>query len=152
MKPPSNFKRPKESDLEPPSLSLELEWIHGYQSSKASDNLRFLKDGSVGYFAAGCTVVYDPVSHTQKIFNKHHDDVTAIGFSPDRAYIATGENGKRPTVFIVDSVSLTLKKELKGNSITNSVISVQYTPSGNFLGVLAGNDDHHVAIYDTKTW
>lgn len=29
---------------------------------------------------------------------------------------------------------------------------MEYSPSGNLLGVLAGNEDHTCAIYETTTW
>lgn len=82
----------------------------------------------------------------------HHDDVTAIAFDPDRQHIATGENGRRPSTFIVDSATMQVKKELKHSDTQKTVIQVQYSPSGKVLGVLAGDDDHKIVVYDTQTW
>ena len=113
MRAPTGHKRPGRDAGDAPDVNIELEWVHGYRGSKGRDNLRYLNDGCVGYYAAGCTVVYDPVNHTQRIFNLHHDDVTAIAFDPDRQHIATGENGRRPSTFIVDSKTMHVKKELK---------------------------------------
>lgn len=82
----------------------------------------------------------------------HHDDVTSIDYAPDRVHVATGEMGKRPSCFVLDTTTMQVKKELKGNGITNSILSVQYSPSGNRLGIVAGDQEHTIAVYDTKTW
>ena len=65
-----------------------------------------MQDGSLLYYAAGVTVSYNPATHKQRHFNKHHDDVTAIAFSPDGKYVATGEMGKRPSVFVIDTSTM----------------------------------------------
>jgi echinoderm microtubule-associated protein-like 1/2 len=65
-----------------------------------------MQDGSLLYYAAGVTVSYNPTTHKQRHFNKHHDDVTAIAFSPDGKYVATGEMGKRPSVFVIDTSTM----------------------------------------------
>lgn len=78
--------------------------------------------------------------------------MTSIAFAPDNVHVATGEQGKRPSCFIIDSTNMQVKKELKGNGITNSILSVQYSPSGNFLGIVGGDQEHTIAIYNTQTW
>jgi WD40 repeat protein len=79
--------------------------------------------------------------------------VTAIAYHPTNGTdFASGELGKRPTCFIIDSTTMTKKKELKGNGIANSILAVEYSPSGNFLGILAGDQDHTCAIYETTNW
>lgn len=45
-----------------------------------------------------------------------------------------------------------VKKELKGNGITNSILQVAYSPSGNRLGMVAGDQEHTIAIYNTADW
>jgi microtubule-associated protein-like 1/2 len=62
---------------------LELEWVHGYRAKDCKNNIGFLLDGTIAYNAAGLGVVYEETTHTQKHFNQHIDDVTAIAFSPD---------------------------------------------------------------------
>jgi WD40 repeat protein len=62
-------------------------------------------------------VVYDPKTHTQRFFDKHTDDIKTIAFSPDRKYIASGENGKKPVVYVIDSTTLEVKHSFTGHGI-----------------------------------
>lgn len=41
---------------------------------------------------------------------------------------------------------------MRGNGISNSIIGIEYSPSGKLLAVLAGNEDHTCAIYETEKW
>lgn len=38
---------------------MELEWVHGYRSRDAKNNLTYLLDGSVAYHAAGLGICLD---------------------------------------------------------------------------------------------
>ena len=79
----------------------------------------------------------------------HNDDVTAIAYHPNNVQFATGELGKKPTCFIIDSSTMTVVKQLTGNGITEGILCVGYSPSGKRLGIVSGNTDHCIAIYDT---
>ena len=93
---------------------MDLEWVHGYRSRDAKNNLTYLCDGSVAYHAAGLGICLDVGEYKQRFFNMHTDDVTAIAFSPDKRTIATGELGRRPVIYIYDGVSMTMKHKLSG--------------------------------------
>lgn len=105
----------------------------------------------MAYFAAGLGVVYDQKAHTQRFFDTHEDDVTAIAFSPDGKHVVSGENGKRPRVYIWDSVTMEKKFELKDKIITGNIQSLSYSPSGKIVGVVDMSDDHNIALFDTAT-
>jgi microtubule-associated protein-like 6 len=83
-----------------------MDWVHGYKGYKARNNVRFLRDGSIAYHVAGLGIVLDPETHTQRHFDKHSEEVTAIAFAPDRRTVATGEIGKRPKIFVWDGISM----------------------------------------------
>lgn len=117
IKPPSNFKRAAKDATLAPDLRIELEWVHGYRGSNSRNNLQYVADNQMVYFAAGVCVKYDPVSHTQSHFSEHHDDVTVISYHSNKRWFATGENGKKPSVFVVDSTTMQKVVELKGNGI-----------------------------------
>lgn len=73
--------------------------------------MRFLLDGSIAYHIAGLGVVFDPATRTQRHFDKHSEEVTAIAFAPDRRTVATGELGKRPKIFVWDAISMQVVHE-----------------------------------------
>lgn len=85
---------------------MDLEWVHGYRCKDSKNNIGVLIDGSICYNAAALGVVYNPVEHTQRFFNLHIDDVTAIAFSSDRRTIATGEIGPKPSIYLWDSETM----------------------------------------------
>lgn len=88
---------------------MELEWVHGYRCRDSRNNIGFLIDGSIAYHAAALGIVYNPSEHSQRFFNMHIDDVTAIAFSPDKRTIATGEIGPKPMICIWDGITMQLK-------------------------------------------
>lgn len=64
MKPPTSYTKSSSKDGTAPAIDLKLEWVHGYRGSNTRNNLQFMNNGSVAYFAAGLGVVYDPNTHT----------------------------------------------------------------------------------------
>jgi len=153
MKPPSDApKRPRKSDTEAPEVTLELEWVHGYRGYDSRNNMQVMENGSIAYYVAGVVCTYDPVKHAQKHFIKHSDDVTSIAFSPDRNHICTGELGKKPVAYVVDTRTMEQVAELKGNGIKESISCVTYSGSGKLIAVVAGSSDHDIAIYNTSDY
>lgn len=134
-----------------PSVELELEWVHGYKGDCAKNNLQFLADGQLAYYVAAVGVVYNPETHTQRFFQEHTDDVTAMDFHPDRTTVATGENGKKPKAYIWDTQTCKQIHMLVGHGIMNTIVAMAFSPTGKHLAIVAGNDDHNVAVYDTAS-
>lgn len=65
--------------------------------------MRYLFDGSICYHVAGLAVIQDPALRTQRHFDKHADDITAIAFGPNKKIVATGETGRSPSIFVWDA-------------------------------------------------
>jgi len=78
--------------------------------------------------------------------------VTSIAFSPDRKYTCTGELGKKPVAYVVDTETMEQVTELKGNGIKESISAITYSGSGKLIAVVAGSSDHDIAIYNTSDW
>lgn len=106
MKEPSTFRKAPKNIDQAPNIKLDLEWVHGYRAKDSKNNIAYLADGNIAYNAAGLGVVYNPKEHSQKFFDKHIDDVTAIAFSSDRRLIATGEIGPKPSIYVWDGVTM----------------------------------------------
>jgi len=64
IKAPSDFRKPMKNHNQAPPVKIELEWVHGYRGSNGRNNLKYMKNGSLTYYAAGVGVTYDPVVHT----------------------------------------------------------------------------------------
>lgn len=147
---PSTWKKPPVNQTKPPGISLQLEWIHGYRARDSRNNIGVALDGSIVYQAAAVGVCYDPATHTQRHFQKHTDDVTAIAFSPDRTLVATGEVGPAPKILIWDAVTMQLKTTVK-HKLTKGIQSLAFSPSGKTLAAVAIDVDHTVAAISAET-
>jgi len=108
-----------------------------------------MNDGCLAYYIAAVGVVYDPELHTQKFFQKHTDDITSMDFHPDKQLVVTCENGKRPKTYIWDTQTCQEVHCLSGHGITETAIACAFSKSGKNVVIVAGNDTHNVAVYDT---
>lgn len=109
--------------------------------------MRFLLDGSVGYHVAGLGVVFDAASHTQRHFDKHSEEVTAIAFASDRRTVATGDLGRRPKVLVWDALSMQVAHEFQGQ-LQQGVKSLAFSPSGRLLAAVDSSEDSRVAVFN----
>jgi microtubule-associated protein-like 6 len=151
IKAPADYKRaPKGANLAP-NIELQLDWVHGYKGDNAKNNLQYMADQTLAYYIAGVGVVYNPATHTQKFFTEHTDDVTCMDFHPGGKLCLTGENGRRPRAYIWDSSTCQKVHCLFGNNIEKTVIACAFSKSGNKCVVIAGDDEHHMAVYDTES-
>ena len=80
---PTGYNKKQLNQESPPLTELEIEWVHGYRCRDSRNNIGLLADGSIAYHAAALGVVYNAAEHSQRFFNVHTDDVTAIAFSSD---------------------------------------------------------------------
>ena len=62
---------------------LELEYCHGYRAKDCRNNLRYLANGKIVYHAAALGITMDQNKNTQKFFDQHGDDITAMALHPD---------------------------------------------------------------------
>lgn len=151
MKPPTNYKKKNVRDLKPPRANIQIEHVHGYRGYDSRNNLQYLKDNRICYYVAGVMVVHDPETNTQKHFAKHLDDVSCITFHPSQNKVVTGELGRRPSAYIIDIDKLGpdyTPTHIKG--LQHSIIAASYSPSGNSLALLSGDEHHTCAVYDVS--
>ncbi len=80
----------------------------------------------------------------------HTDDVSAIAFSSDKRFIATGEMGAKPMIYVWDSQTMHHKKAFKGH-LTCGIQSLSFSPSGKFLAAVANDNDYTVAVFNVET-
>ena len=66
---------PLEENAEPPECSYEIEFVHGYKSDQARQNLFYTPSCQMVYMTAALGVVLDPVNRTQKFFGGGEEKV-----------------------------------------------------------------------------
>lgn len=108
LKEPGNH--PPANPVEPDE-NYKLEYVYGYRTYDCRQNLFFTKNGQIVYNVAALGVVLDIKSNTQKFFGggqvlkgaqeKHHDDdIICLSISPDRQFVATGQVGAKPSLYV----------------------------------------------------
>ncbi|OQR95137.1 microtubule-associated protein [Achlya hypogyna] len=143
---PSN--PPKENPREP-DIRIRLEWVYGYQSDLARNNLRYNSDGQIVYHAAAVGVVYDRSTNTQKHHLGHSDDILCLTMSSSGRFVATGERGKKPAIRVWDAQSGALLCELKGFH-TRGVLSLAFALDEKTLASVGDDDDHSFGLWEDK--
>ena len=170
---PSNFDEIKYNQTEP-STDLELEFIYGYAGFSPTvvgdlhgdQNIFYLRNGEMIYPASAVIVMYDPTDHTQRFFDKHDDDVSGMCIHPDGEIVATGQVGHAPELIIwralpnedddTDSDLFDTRGKFKGEQLgelmfhTRSIRAMDFSPDGNLLMSVGGDDHHTIAIWDWR--
>lgn len=107
-------------------------------------------DGSMVYHAAGLGIVYNPETHTQRHFDKHTDDVTALAVAPNRRLVATGEVGKKPKIYVWDAIAMQVVHTFSGK-LSRGIKCLSFSPSGKLLAAVDVSDDHEIAVYNVES-
>ena len=100
MKAPSGYLKPSRNQNLAPAVDLSLEFVHGYRAKDCRNNIRYLPSDKIIYHAAAVGVIHDTQEHSQSFYIGHNDDIVSFALSPDRDLVATGEVGRRPTIFV----------------------------------------------------
>ncbi|TNV87854.1 hypothetical protein FGO68_gene13813 [Halteria grandinella] len=139
--PPTWFKKPSVNQGKKPQVSMDLEWVHGFNSN----HIGLMADSSIIYHAASVGIKLSQDGTTQQFFTGHNNEITAIAFSHDRKWAATGDSKSGMCVW--NGMDMTLKNKFKGPNM-NGILALSFSPSGNFLVALLADEDHTVAYYD----
>ena len=143
---PSSYK-PSKLDGTLPDAQLELEFVHGYRCHDTRNNLRYASSGEIVYHTAALGIVYNKDTHTQRFYNEHFDDITALAIHPERNIVATGEIGPYPLISVWDienNIALAHIRE----PLTKGINHLAFSKDGKYLVATAADDVHHVAVFD----
>jgi microtubule-associated protein-like 6 len=155
---PSAAPRP---DTRKPIEKIDVEWVYGFRSMNASNNVRYNLRGEVVFHAAGLGVVYDKNRDVQKFHAGYHGgDVLCLAIDPKRRFVATGEEGDRPGINVWDSQTTRLLCRLGGGGEVTAteagphcgggVCSLSFSHDGRRIASVSNDADWTLAVWRTQ--
>lgn len=149
IKEPKSHPKPSKKT---PAEEYVIDWVYGYRSEEARQNVQFNAAGQAVYPTAALGVIFDYMKMTQSYFGGgkttkggrkqldnsnaaggHSDDVTALSLSMDRTLVASGQNGQQPLIFIWSAINtqmITQKRLPKGSRLATAIA---ISPSNQFV-------------------
>jgi|UniRef100_A0A7S4LG85 microtubule-associated protein-like 6 len=146
MCPPTDFKKDPALD-EAPSVKLELEHVYGYRARTCRNNVYWIDDNTIVYFAAAVGIVHKISNNTQQFFFGHSDDIVSLDYHKKRGLVATGQLGKDPKICVWDVYSMEQVHCFSGYH-QRAVVDVSFSADGSRLASVGLDDDHSVAVYN----
>jgi hypothetical protein len=139
-----------------PDESLVLEHVYGYRTRDCRNNLFCNAGGKIVFPAGSVCVVHDIKENTQRFFQEHKEEVTALVLHPDGKTVASGDvvtdydgcfvyiwNSEDPEDMTQHiQIRIGVKKLAKG------VADVEFSPDGKYLSVVAKDSDHTIYIFE----
>lgn len=156
---------PEENAAEP-SENFALEYVYGYRTSDCPHNLFFSAEHKVVYNVATLGIVLDPKTNTQTFFggesiskNSNHDihnsDIMCLSISTDRKYIATGQFGEEPSLFIWDAANCKLKspksKFIIKDKDVNGIKCCSWSTDGQYVSFFDMHSLHNLYVLEVDT-
>ncbi|XP_022151493.1 mitogen-activated protein kinase-binding protein 1 isoform X2 [Momordica charantia] len=130
------------------SSKLVLEEIIG-TTTKNSNGLASNVNSANCVYLAGCVVVvYNVDSGTQSHLTVPHrlcKPMSCVAMSPDGRFVAAGESGPQPAVFVWDLAGMAFLSELKGHLY--GVACLAFSPDGKYLVSVGG----YIYIWDWRS-
>lgn len=151
MKEPSGWDRAASAQRDAaPNVTLEIDHVIGYRARGSRSNIAYIDATTVVYPVAALGVVHDISTNKQKFFKSHTDDVLCLDYNPTKRLVATGQQGKRPSIFVwsVDDPSQPVA-EFSGHS--RAVVAVAISPDGSKVASVGLDDDHTILVHDIAT-
>lgn len=99
-----------------PSLSYQIERVKGYRAKDKANNI-FCVGAKIIYYAAACVIIEE--NGQQKVLSLHQDDI--ISMDVDSRYIAAGELGLNPIIFIWSIDTLDQRYSVMHNCLKRGV-------------------------------
>lgn len=133
-----------------PDVTLQLDYVYGYRSRVAHNNLHWIDEPNVIlYHAAAVGVVCDVVSRSQRHYLGHTDDILCLDYCPRKRLAASGGLGKNNTapimIWSVDDMSTKLC--IKG-TLQYGVLAVTFSADGSRIFGVGSDTSHSVALFD----
>jgi WD40 repeat protein len=155
VKYPTEYIKPEINSEKAPKLRLTKEHVFGFRAKDTRRNLKYLNQKEFVYATAGMIVIQKlsesqgkPEPHSQRIFDKHSNDVTAFSLKKSTNLIASGDIGNNPTILIWEAYSLAVITEIKTQGIMGLSL-LEFSPDGsNFLFALSIDPKNTISIFN----
>eukprot|EP01029_Cantina_marsupialis_P023861 TRINITY_DN60145_c1_g2_i1.p1 TRINITY_DN60145_c1_g2~~TRINITY_DN60145_c1_g2_i1.p1 ORF type:complete len:2255 (-),score=740.92 TRINITY_DN60145_c1_g2_i1:196-6960(-) len=147
--PPS---QPPKPDTSAPAVTLQLEWVYGFRSLYARQQLRYTSVGQLIFPAASavvCMASDKGQARSQTFFTEHNDTVTCVDVHPDGQIIASGQQGYGACVMLWDSRTLVLRRCLTGH--VGGVLLVAFNPQGTLMASISLDEGYSLLIHDVAS-
>ena len=142
--------------------------IHGYRCASAVvrktdlsvpgacenlNNVKFLTGNRIAYPAACVVVIYDLSAHTQRFYRAHDDDCICLAVDSSREIACSGQvasmSDTNPPIYVWTTGDLKTVAKLQGFH-KRRVTLLQFSPTGQYIASVGGDDAHSVAVYDWR--
>jgi len=153
-----------------PNEDFSLEFIYGYRAGDSSMNCLYTSNREVAYFSAAVGIVLDPQNNAQRFFGgigisskpqgiivQHTHKIVCMAIDSSRRYVATGQIGKYPSVYIWDTMNCKLKT---GSSMIRlgdskyspkSIGALGFSADGSYIALSDCSDERRIYVYVTDT-
>jgi WD40 repeat protein len=158
------------ADLKPktevPDEEYEVEYVYGYRTFDARQNLRYNSKGQPVFMTAALGIILDQETNTMKVFGgsetkmvakneaddskSHMDDILSLDISSDRKTVVTGQVGKAPSVHVWDAETGESKVTFKLKEGSRGVAAISISPCQRYVACVDLHNDHRVVIYNIR--
>ncbi|XP_062585319.1 echinoderm microtubule-associated protein-like 2 [Saccostrea cucullata] len=77
--------------LDPPTNRLKLNWVYGYRGNDCRSNIFVLASDEIVYFIANIAVLYSRLTHKQRHYREHNEDIKCLNVHYNGNIVATGQ-------------------------------------------------------------
>lgn len=142
----------------PPSASMRLEYVHGFEGQLALASNAFYTDNpdEVVYYVAALGVVLNTQMNTQRFFFGHTNDITSIAQHPCKWIICTGQNKAAgptevPFVCVWETRGCRMLQQINHPFYTRSIIAAGFSAGGRRLVTVTSDNSHSVFVWNWMT-
>lgn len=139
--------------------TLRLEYVYGYSSKGAGNNLFYLSSDLVVYPAASLCVLLSISSNTQRFLGGgevhtakgHMGELSVVALSPARDIIATGENAELPAICLwkLPGTEPLLTIDVTGDS--KGCKAMAFSHDSKLLAAIDLNSEATVRVYEVQS-
>ncbi|CAM1304413.1 Uncharacterised protein g3757 [Pycnogonum litorale] len=146
-----------QADITRPDKRLRVDWVHGYQGQRGTNNLLVLPSGEMVYYVAAVVVLYHRHHNSQRHYLGHTEDVTCMALHPFSEVIATGQRSGKTQVTlshvrIWDPETLTTHAILGLNEFDYGIESLCFgdNSDGTYLAVVDSSEEHVMSVWNWR--